>query len=237
MKRTIVNCAIGGEYPAMQATLEAACEKHCPDAARLFWQDYPKNCPPHEQQQYGFKIHAIQAAIDRHAERVLWLDCTFIPTASIEPLWDAIESVGWYAPQQGDSRLGEWASDAALKIYGISRDEAMEVPLVYSGIVGLDLTPGGTGAEVFRLWCDLYQRGAFNGPHRNDPGEPMQPWGNKFSGHCSDDPRCEGHRHDEAALSFVLYSLGLIPRCLGFLTLESPDGFIARNFPPEPVSA
>lgn len=233
MKRTIVNCAIGGHYRALQPRLQAACETHCPEAKLMFWQDYPTGCQPHPQQQYGFKIHAIQAAIDSGAERVLWIDCTFIPTASIEPLWDVVETEGWYAPKQGDSKLGTWATDTALEIYGINRDEAMQVPMVFSGLVGLNLTPGNVGSEVLRRWRDLYQRGAFNGPHRNIPGEPVQLWGNKLSGHCSNDPRCEGHRHDEAALSFVLHSLGLVPRRHGFLTLETPEGFIARNFAQE----
>ena len=228
MKRFIVNCAIGSKYTALQAPLRAACAKHCRDATQLFWRGYPPGSPRHEQHQYGFKIHAIQAAIDAGAEQVLWIDCTFIPKASIEPLWEVISSDGWYAPPQGDSRLGTWVSDDVLDIYGISRDAAMEIPLVYSGLVGLDL--GGVGAEVLRLWRELYSRGAFNGPHRNDPGKSPYPWGNKLAGHCSYDPRCEGHRHDEAALSFVLHTLGLTPQCLGFLTIEQPDGFIGRNF-------
>lgn len=35
--------------------------------------------------------------------------------------------------------------------------------------------------------------------------------GLKWAGHCANDPRCEGHRHDESALSFVLHEFGLKP--------------------------
>ena len=211
----------------MQSRLAAACERHCPDATLMFTDGLPDGCAPHDQHQYAFKLAAMKTAIGTGARFILWIDCTFIPLAPIEPLWAAIERDGWYAPQQGNSALGTWTTDAALGEYGIDRDAAMNIQLAYSGLVGLDMH-SATGNAIWKGWNDLAH--TFNGPHRNEPGSPIRPWGNKFSGHASNDPRVEGHRHDESALSFVLHSLGLMPRTFGFLTLETPTGFIGRNF-------
>lgn len=225
--RVIVNCAIGGQYPVLQDALRLACLGSCPDTDLMF-AALPDGCPPHSDQQYAFKIFAIRKAIAAGYRYILWMDCTFKPLTSIEPLWIAVARDGWYAPKQGDAKLGEWCSDTALDFFCLSRDAAMTVPLVYSGLVGLDMQ--GAGAHIWKLWEFMYEAGTFNGPHRNVPGSPMQPWGNKTEGHVSHDPRVFGHRHDEAALSAALNQLGLIPESKGFLDSENAAGFIGRNF-------
>ena len=159
----------------------------------------------------------------------LWMDAAFQPIASISPLWAEIKGQGWYIQMQGDAVLGNWCSDRALEIFGIDRDEAMQIPLCFSGIVGIDKQTW-VGSQIWSQWESLYERGAFDGPHLNAPHWPQPgPWGYKIAGDCSHDPRCCGHRHDEAALSFILYSMGLKPRDEPFLTLGSPEGFIGHK--------
>ncbi len=228
MIRAIVNCAIGGHYPGLQKSVLARCQTHCGDARLAFYREYPAGCPTHTEAQYAFKIFALREAIAAGADCVLWMDCTFRPRASIEPLWQHIEQHGWYVPRQGESRLATWATDAALVTYGITRETAREIQLVLSGLVGLNLRHE-IGAAIWAGWQRMYEAGAFNGPHRHLHSEPFTAWGSKFTGHCSDAPGVEGHRHDEAALSFVLWEMGLRPEYVGFTTIESPDGFIERN--------
>lgn len=196
----------------------------------MFWSDYPDGCPPQQEQMYAFKIFALAEAIKAGFRYVLWIDSAFQPIRSIAPLWAAIEQDGWYVPPQLAERLSRWCSDAALALFGIDRSTAAEIPLVYSGLVGLDME-SKTGRAIWDGWEALYRAGSFNGPHRNLPGQPTEPWGQKWAGHCSDDPGVQGHRHDESALSYVLWKNGLTPVAKNFLTIESPDGFIGHHVP------
>jgi len=223
----IVSCGIGTEYQEALHSTRLHCEKNVPEAWRLFYRDYPTGCPTQEESQYAFKIFAIKRAILASYRYVLWMDSCFQPIRSIEPLWEEIREKGWYVPKQGDAMLGNWSSDEFLERTGTNREELMHIPLVYSGLVGLDMHR--TEARlIWECWYSLWELGTFNGCHLNKPGEPRQRWGQKWQGHVSNDPRVVGHRHDEAALALVLHRLSLKPTVKGFITLESPDGFIGH---------
>lgn len=228
--RIIVSCGIGAHYRARLRSTVNHCAVHCPDTWRLFYDDYPIGCPPHHEQQYAFKIYALQRAIAAGFRYVLWMDTSFQPIASIEPLWKIIEEQGWFVARQGDARIGTWISDNALGYFGGGRDSLMETPLCYSGLVGLDLK-NQTGFDIWNRWTASYAIGAWNGPHFNTKQRAMHLNGLKYHGLCSDDPRCEGHRHDEASLSMILYLLGLTPMTTGLLTLESERGIIGHCVP------
>jgi hypothetical protein len=228
--RVIISAGLGSShYRRMLRSTENHCAVHCPETWRLFFDVLPEGAKPHSEDQYGFKIHALKRAVDPGYQFILWMDATCQPTASIEPLWEHVAREGFYVVKQGDAMLGSWTSDNALKIFGISRSKAMAIPLVYTGIVGLDMQ-SENGKAIWRDWETCHLLGAFNGPHFNQRGWPMS-WiehGAKWRGHCSFDPRCEGHRHDEAAMSFVLWKLGLKP-------VENPKGLthygIERHVP------
>lgn len=215
--RCIVSAAIGAKYQAECESMRWHVNRYCSDDHDIIhWNDYPPGCPSQAKRQYAFKIFAIQDAFQRGYERVLWMDIVYMPQTSIQPLWDAVARDGWYIPPQGDAVLGNWCSDACLGLFGLTRDQAMVIPLVFSGLVGLDLDHR-TGQRIWDLWKIAYEQGAFQGPHKNEPGEPMHEWGHKLAGHCSDDPRCMGHRHDESALSAILHRMGLKPETKGVL--------------------
>jgi hypothetical protein len=227
--RIIVNCGIRSMYENRHRKLKEALHHHCgKDTAFLLYSDYPDGCPEHHDRQYAFKIYAMREAIKAGFRFVLWMDCAFIPRAPIEPVWNRIREYGWYVPRQGDSFLGTWISDSALAFCGIDRKTADAIPLAFSGLVGLDMG-NDTARTIWAEWQRHYEAGVFNGPHRNIPGAPMEPWGHKTSGHVSDDPKVEGHRHDEASLSFILWQNHLEPARAGFITFESPDAIIGHQ--------
>lgn len=224
----IVSCGIGPEYQEGLHSTRLHCEVNVPEAWRLFYRELPLGCPSHEAQQYAFKIYAIQRAVDAGFRYILWMDASFQPIRSIEPLWAVIREQGWYAPRQGDAMLGTWASDAFLEALQLSRDTAMTIPMCLSGLVGFDMR-SDAGRWLWHQWREEYRLGMWNGPHLNKPGQPTEVWGQKFSGHCSYDPRCEGHRHDETSLSWLLHLYGVQPQSRGFLTIEDPNGFIGHH--------
>src|SRR6185369_76530 len=226
--RCIVSCGTQAHYYESLHSTRLHCSAHIPEAWQLFYYGYPDGCPAQQEKQYAFKIYALRRAWDASFGTITWIDSAFQPIASVEPLWAEVERAGWWIPAQGDANLGNWTSDRALEIFGITRDVAMDIPLCYSGLVSI-LCRTSIGKEIWRLWQELYDKGAFNGPHQNIIGGHTGAWGNKTTGECSKDPRCHGHRHDESALSFVLYKLGLKPSKLPFLTLESEQGFIGHH--------
>lgn len=226
----IVSCGIGPHYQEGLYSTRLHCEVNVPEAWRLFYRELPLGCPPHSEQMYAFKIWAMQRAIDAGFRYILWMDATFQPIASIEPLWESIKQDGWYAPPQASHKLGEWASGFLLYEMDLPRGEAWMVPLVYSGLVGLDMG-SENGKEIWRQWVQSQVSGCWNGAHYHEAGASLRPFGQKTKGHVSGDPGVSGHRHDEAALSAILHGMELVPEDRGFLTLESPDGFIGHRVP------
>jgi len=227
----IVGCGIGLHYrKALRSTVNH-CEVYCPEAWKLWYDDYPIGCPTHRDNPYAFKIFALQRVIDAGFRYVLWMDTSFQPIGSIEPLWKHIEEHGWFAAKQGDSMLGEWISDHALGLCSGARDELMNVPLVYTGIVGLDLGNAVTRRLIWEPWKEAMQLGVFRGAHFNAPIGEQWEAGHKWHGWCSEDSRCKGHRHDEAALSYILHAGGYKVEASPFLTLENEKGFIGHMVP------
>jgi hypothetical protein len=243
-ERCIVSCDIGNHYAQDFLVTKENCNRYCGDAWRLYYDDYPDGCPPHSESMYAFKVYAIEEAIRAGFRFILWMDSSLAPLAPIEPLWRTIEQHGWYAAPQYSgitegqpwrhwastvqATLGEWCSDAALGIFGMSREAAFSIPLALTGLVGLDMQ-NPMAQTIWRMHKEFHGRGVFNGAHVNKPGHPVTAVGNgKFHGHVSHDARVQGHRHDETSLSFILHRLGLRPVNLGFWTLESKAGFIGQ---------
>ncbi len=217
--RVIVSAVAGEHYRQLQRRTRHACQSWCPES------DMDFHSYSGDVWHYELKLDAIRAGGDRI---VLWMDASFQPVARLWPLWEHIEKYGWFVPAQGHSKLGTWVSDNALVEYEITRDTAYTIPLCLSGLVGLDMRQP-IAQEMFAAWNAL--RGTFEGPHYNRPGlRSQERMGNKSIGHVSWDPTVEGHRQDEAALSFVLWRMGLDPVASRFLEIDQTEGFIiGRN--------
>ena len=232
--KCIVMCGIGPEYQEPLHSTRLHCEVNVPEAWRLCYRELPLGCPPHHERMYAFKIWAMQRAIDAGFRYILWMDTSFQPIRSIQPLWEVIEREGWYAGPQGNAMLGEYCSDDFVRDTSStgnkedSRNELRSVPLVYSGLFGVDVK-SDFGMALWLSWRETQNLGLWNGAHYNATGEPITHVGQKLRGHVSKDASVKGHRHDEAALSWLLWRRGLVPVDRGFLTLESPDGFIGHK--------
>ncbi len=216
----IVSRTSGEHYQSLQRRTYSQCMRFKRDENLIF--DYV------HRWTYDQKLDAIEQAYQAGARYVLWMDVSFEPVAPLDPIWEIVERNGWFVSKQGESTLGTWTSDDALFHFGINRDQAMEIPLCLSGLVGLDLG-AHTGQEILRRWKLLAH--TFPGNYYNVPGEVQKPLGAKTTGHASFDPRCEGHRHDESALSFVLWDMGLRITTSPLMSVYYDEGFVVgRNF-------
>jgi hypothetical protein len=173
------------------------------------WAELPPGCPSHEEAPYGFKLAAIRQAERRGARSVLWLDAPCVATAPLAPTFDRIEETGHLFVTSGE-RLGNWSSDECLAAFGLTRDRAMALPLLNGTFIGLDLE-----SALARRWFEGVERacreGLFKGAYLSDhaPADVRARKAGKPIGFVSPDPRCWGHRHDEAVGSALAYALGL----------------------------
>jgi hypothetical protein len=216
--RFVVNVTAGGRYGPMGDRLESILKRQGQEYR--IWRELPKDCPPHGEVPYAFKLFAIRSALERYGEPVvLWADSSIVPIRSLEFLWDLIERQGYwfsenlpYGKQDGPSyTCGQWACDAALPLLGITRETALEIPQVIATAFGLDFRTA-TARSFFEAWWRLMP--AFKGAWW-DPRSPV------YEG--SKDSRVLGHGHDQSAASVVAWRAGF--------RLTRPPAWIVDGIP------
>jgi len=203
--RAVVNVSMGGHYSRLHDRMSSAFLQQG-EANIISWKDsLPSASPSHDDVPYAFKLHAMEAAVRQGYSTVLWVDSSIIPVKSLKPLWDLIESQGyWFSanlPYGSTTKprwtCGEWTCDAALAPLGITREEAFQIPLVIATSFGLDIRH--QIAQTFLAeWGKLVRgRTAMLGPWTNQGFRASQ------------DERVLGHRHDQTVASVVAHRLGM----------------------------
>lgn len=209
MKVAVLNVAVGGAgswygdgQDRLGKTLWEKNRRH-PFAKHqvysLFWKgNYPPGSPRHEDTPYAFKPWAFAQAMEQGYDAAIWLDASMWLAGSIDPIIDHIEQHGAATWLAGWS-LGQWCHDAGLAKLEVTRDDAMQIPLVCGGICGFDLrTP--MAQRFLREWLAYAQDGvSFKGAWNNEGYV------------CSTDKRCLGHRHDMPTLGWLCRQYGVQP--------------------------
>lgn len=153
---------------------------------------------------YAAKPWALKHAMES-ADVALLIDASVYPIRHIEPLLDFIYGHGYYLAPAGFT-IGEWTNDEMLEQAGLTRDEALKIPDVASGIVGLKNSLQ-TQFLVDR-WCEMTRWPSFGAPHSNSEAADTRHHYRNV-GFVSNDPRCSGHRQDQSALSIIAHQMGL----------------------------
>lgn len=151
--------------------------------------------PSHTESPYAFKYYSILAARKRGYDVVIWCDSIVRLLKPIRPWIDDIQKVGVYL-QKDIWSCGMWANDRALNHFGISRDEAMDIPSIYACVMAFDFRHPNT-QRFLDAWKECLDAGLFRGHWTNDKQTESQ------------DPRCRGHRHDQTCAELVAYKLGI----------------------------
>jgi hypothetical protein len=197
-QNAILNVAVGGRYPAGQDRLRLSL-MNLTDwpkwDVRLFWGGCWPGCP-HASVPYGFKVDAFDHARKSRYRKALWLDAQVIAAKPLLPLWALLDARPVLLLEDPAWNLGEWTSDAALALFGTTRDAAMNLPLCYAKVIGINLE-SQEGLAFLTRWRELRDLGGFNGPWTAD-GE-----------HGSFDTRFRGHRHDQSCASWLAHELGI----------------------------
>lgn len=191
MTACVCNVALGSWYPKGQARMRASLEQHGYTGAFDLYQTYPPGSPGHDNRPYAFKSHAMRQAAAKGHDTLVWLDASMVAVAPIEPMLAQAQRDGIVAWDSGWA-MGQWTHDAALRVYGLTRDVAMTMPLIVGGVLAVHLSHP-LGRAVFDRYCALVDH------HETLPG----PWANKDG--ALGDARCLGHRHDMPALTVAIH--------------------------------
>lgn len=171
---------------------------------------FPLSAPSHLDVPFAFKPHYFAEVRRRGGSHLLWLDSSCIAVRALDPIFEQIEQDGYILFRNGRYRLGEWTSDEALSALGLDREEAMEIPEVNGGAIGLS-TDSEVGATFLERWHRAAQREvAFRGITRRlrtDDDYQDVKWNR--GGRVSADPRVRGHRHDQTVAGVIAAQLGM----------------------------
>ena len=208
-QRCIVTAATSGYVGVQRRLLESLAAWGWKGGVLAWTGGLPSGSPEHAEEPYAFKLFALREAAARGWDTALWLDSGCVAGSRVEPVFDRIEARGQLLVRAGE-RLGNWASDACLRAFGWDRGRAMEAPLLHGSFVGLSLRRPSSRAWLEGMF-EALDRGLFRGPYFSDraPSEVRAGRPGKPSGFVSKDPRCWGHRHDEAVGACLALRLGL----------------------------
>lgn len=196
-KRAIVSMANerGNYIPALNR-LSASLEGNFDGDFFGFIGEESIGAPLHTDVPYGFKLYAIQKAIELGYTSILWLDSSCYAIKDLSPVFESIEKDGMVFQEAGHM-LGTWSTDEQLRYFGITRDEAMNIPMIgNAGFLGFDFN-NPIAVRFFELWNEAMEAGMFRGSWTN------------YAHECSSDKRCKGSRHDMQASSSLVYLMGL----------------------------
>jgi signal peptidase I len=150
----------------------------------------------HTQVPYQFKVYAIKKAIDLGYDIVLYCDASLYAITDVMPIIYHIIHKGHLMEYCGFS-AGQWSTDICLEDFGISRDEAMNIPLHSAGFTGLNMQ-NEKSVKFFNEWFEkAKEEKTFIGDWNNNQKQ------------CSNDERCFGHRHDQTTASIIAHKYEL----------------------------
>lgn len=197
MKRAVVNFASGKWYLRGQARQRASMKVAGGGAEYIGFTDYKNiGSPTHQQVPYAFKTHALMYCLNKGYDEVIYVDASIWAAKSWLPIWDKITTSGYYFEEAGHW-AGTWTKDSVLIRMGVSRDQAMKIPMFSAGFTGLNLR-NAKAVEFLKRWHSYACDGdSFEGT-----------WGNE-NRQMSKDPRCKGHRHDMSVASILAWQMDM----------------------------
>lgn len=197
MKTCIINYASGAWYPRGQARLvQSLRDVGNGDIPCFIWKDPAQlGCPSHQQVPYAFKPYALQHALDMGYELALWCDASVWAIKPLAPVFNHLAEHSHLFFH--NTSTGMWTSDACLNGFGISRDKAMDMPMLMGICMGFNLTYHVT-RDFLKQWTAKANDGF------SFPGA----WDNSTK-QVSADERCRGHRHDQSVASIIACNLGM----------------------------
>lgn len=193
-KICIISAGIGGWYPVGVKRLRRSLNEVGFPGDIITWEDqYPPNCPEHNEVPYYFKIAAFDYAFQKGYTHVLWCDASFWAVNDPMPIFDIINEQGYYMFSSGYN-LAQTVNDKAVATLALNRDDLEAVTEWATGCIGINIeNPDGNLA--YEYWKVYMDAGLSIGSRLHD--------------NQSADPRFLFHRQDQSCWSLACYRLGL----------------------------
>lgn len=160
-KRAIVNLINNNGYLSGQERLKQAVRQFTDIPLYTFINESEVLSPPHKDNPYAFKIYAISKIREMGYDQILWLDASVYPVKDITPVFDWLTEKGIFLEEAGHL-AGTWSPQYVLDYFGITKEQAMEMPMFSAGFCGFDFT-NPISVEFFAEWKESMLNGMFKG--------------------------------------------------------------------------
>jgi hypothetical protein len=168
MSKVIVNLSTN-IYERGRKRLIASMEGKFDGSVITFTSESEVGAPFHGENPYAFKVYAIEKVRDMGYTQVLWLDASCYAVKNVSPIFDWIKENGIFMEAAGHW-TGSWSNDSTLGYFGITREQAMQMPMFSAGFLGFDFEQE-VSKEFFQKWKNAMLSGCFKGEwsnHRHD---------------------------------------------------------------------
>lgn len=181
--RAIVNLVNNQSYLKGQKRLAESLKTHFNGKAFYYYGEQVVGAPLHKDNPYAFKIYAIDEVRKKGYDQILWLDASVYAVKNIDPVFDWMKEKGIFFEEAGHY-AGSWSPQRVLDYFGVTKEEAMKMPMYSAGFSGFDFT-NPISVQFFDEWREAMHNGMFKGT-----------W--------------EESRHDMAAGSIIANKSGLL---------------------------
>lgn len=210
LKSCIVNVAVREPYTILQKRLLDSLKLYNQDYDIIYWTDeYPAGSNTLFETYYGFKVWAIQEAINREYTNIMWLDSACYAIQSPKVFLDIIEKQGYYFTGNEDI-LSRNISDYYLDEHNLVREDLTKVPLPSGSIYGFNIETE-IGRQLFEQLKEDERKGFFMNCYKDDSARID---GKKIIDRPTDSKNLncnivDSHRHDEATLAYLIWKNNL----------------------------
>jgi hypothetical protein len=187
MSTCFINCGIGEWYCHGSDRLKASLIAHNFQGDIFIWKDWPELPFPRDT-IYNCKVAAFQQVIDAGYTTIIWADSSIYAQADVTPFVESVTKEGLWIGQSGYN-AAQTCSDACLKYFGVTRDQAEKMPDTATGLFGVNIK-FPFAREFIETWIKAGREGAFNG--------------SRLHAKQSRDSRFKFHRQDQSAATMIL---------------------------------
>lgn len=183
----IISCAFGKRYLEQLDRLEASVKDIYPNFPMMSWRNDQVPGRPHRESLYGFKVHAVQQALDKGYSKIIFLDPACILQHPVDYWFDLNMPV---LAVKDDNKLDKMISQKALNYY--SNPDIAGWHLVGGSLYVFNFNHEKTDL-IFDDWANAESDGIF-GSQAELSSEQIN-----------------GHRMDESCMAMAMYSHGIEP--------------------------
>lgn len=172
----------------------------------FFTEENGELIPSQDESPWGFKPVLLNYAKEKGYKYILWLDSNMICIRKPVTIFKKIIKDGYYISSSYTTKMGYWCSDIALENFGIDRETSFKITEINACIVGFS-TKNTSKIKILNEWLQYAEdKITFRGIPKTLPFELSFKNNNNL---LSNNNRVLGHRHDQTALSFLIWKYRL----------------------------